>query len=68
MSDGFPMAFVQAYWSVLKGDIFLIGVLKEDIIAVFRSFHVEVTFEKSLNVTFLALIPKKVDVVDVKDF
>ena len=36
--------------------------------AVFRSFHVKGQFEKSLNATFLIHIPKKVDVVDVKDF
>ena len=36
--------------------------------AVFQNFHTLVVFEKSLNASFLALIPKKVDVVEIKDF
>ena len=36
--------------------------------AAFHNFHTQVVFEKSLNASFLALIPKKVDVVEVKDF
>ena len=36
--------------------------------AVFNHFHVSGQFEKSLNATFIALIPKKAVVVDVKDF
>jgi hypothetical protein len=44
-SDGFPMAFFQICWSVLK----------EDIMAVFRSFHVEGQFEKSLKQRFWPL-------------
>ena len=35
---------------------------------VFHSFHAHAMFEKSFNATFFALIPKKIDVVDVKDF
>ena len=35
---------------------------------VFHNFHAHAVFEKSLNATFLALIPKKNDAVDVKDF
>ena len=35
---------------------------------VFHNFHAHVVFEKSLNATFLVLIPKKNDDVDVKDF
>ena len=56
--DGFLMAFFQACW----------GTLKSDIVAVFNHFHVTGQFEKSLNATFIALIPKKAAVVDVKDF
>ena len=56
--DGFPMAFFQACW----------GILKPEIMAVFNHFHVSGQFEKSLNATFIALIPKKADVVDVKNF
>ena len=36
--------------------------------AVFHNFHSQAVFEKSLNASFLALIPKKVDAVKVKDF
>ena len=35
---------------------------------VFQNFHTQVVFEKSLNASFLALIPKKVDVEEVKNF
>ena len=35
---------------------------------VFHNFHTQAVFEKSLNVLFLALIPKKVDAVEVNDF
>ena len=35
---------------------------------VFHHFHVVGQFEKSLNATFIALIPKKADTVEVKDF
>ena len=36
--------------------------------AMFQNFHTLVVFEMSLNVSFLALIPKKVDAVEIKDF
>ena len=42
--------------------------MKSDIMNVFHSFNALVVVEKSLNATFLALIPKKSDAVDVKDF
>jgi hypothetical protein len=35
---------------------------------VFKEFHSRGKFEKSSNVTFISLIPKKADVVDIKDF
>ena len=34
----------------------------------FQNFHTQAVFEKSLNASFLALIPKKVDAMEVKDF
>ena len=52
------MAFFQSCW----------GVLKIEIMVVFHNFHAQAVFEKSLNVSLLALIPKKVDTVEVKDF
>jgi hypothetical protein len=56
--DGFSMAFFQQCW----------GVLKKDIMAFFSEFHNSRQFERSLNATFISLIPKKADVVEVKDF
>ena len=56
--DGFTMAFFQSCWSTVKIDI----------MNVFHVFHAHAVFEKSLNATFLALIPKKFDAVDVQDF
>ncbi len=46
--DGFSLGFVKSFWEVLK----------EDIMAVFREFYRKWSFEKSLNATFIALIPK----------
>ena len=56
--DGFLMAFFQSCW----------GILKSDIMVVFHHFHVTGQFEKSLNATFITLIPKKAAVVEIKDF
>jgi hypothetical protein len=56
--DGFTMAFFQKCW----------GILKQDIMVVFSEFHNSRQFEKSFNATFVSLIPKKANVVDVKDF
>lgn len=36
--------------------------------AVFADFHSRGKFEKSFNATFVSLIPKKNDVLDVRDF
>ena len=52
------MAFFQAYWCFLKAEI----------MAVFQNFHTQAVFEKSLNASFLALIPKMVDAMEIKDF
>ena len=56
--DGFSIAFSQSCWSILKSDI----------MDVLHSFHEQAVFERSLNVSFLALIPKKSDAMEVKDF
>ena len=56
--NGFSMTFFQSYWSVLK----------KEIMEVIQNFHTQAIFEISLNIAFLALIPKKVDVVEIKDF
>ena len=46
----------------------LVGVLKKEIMEVFQNFHTKVVFEKSLNTAFLALIPKKANAMEIKDF
>ena len=56
--DGFTITFFQKCW----------GVLEEDVMAFFADFHSQCIFEKSLNATFLYLIPKKIKVVNIKDF
>jgi hypothetical protein len=56
--DGFTMAFFQKCWEILKTDI----------IAVLKEFQTSGKFEKSLNATFVSLIPKKAGAVDIKDF
>ena len=56
--DGFSMGFFQKCWVVLK----------DDILAVFKGFHTYGKFEKSLNATFISLIPKKAGAVEIKDF
>lgn len=55
--NGYTMAFFHTCWDVLK----------EDIMTVFHEFYREWRFEKSLNATFIALIPKKSNVKEVKD-
>jgi hypothetical protein len=38
------------------------------ILCVFHNFHEHGLFEKSLNATFIALIPKKIGQLEVRDF
>ena len=56
--DGFTIAFFQKCWCVIE----------EDVMAFFADFHSQCIFEKSLNATFLCLIPKKINAVNIKDF
>uniref|UniRef100_A0A2N9EXD0 Reverse transcriptase domain-containing protein n=1 Tax=Fagus sylvatica TaxID=28930 RepID=A0A2N9EXD0_FAGSY len=56
--DGFTMAFYQACW----------GVVKTDVMRVMHYFHQYGTFAKSLNATFVVLIPKKAGAIQMKDF
>ena len=42
--------------------------LKVDTLNVFLEFHARRKFEKCFNATFIALIPMKSRVVDIKDF
>jgi hypothetical protein len=56
--DGFSLAFFQVCW----------GVLKEDIMAVFADFHSRGKFKKSINSTFISLIPKVSGSFELKDY
>ncbi|KAJ9691054.1 hypothetical protein PVL29_013294 [Vitis rotundifolia] len=56
--DGFTMAFWLFCWDVLKTEI----------MGFFKEFHERGRFVKSLNVTFLVLVPKKGGAEDLKDF
>uniref|UniRef100_A0A2N9GXK7 Reverse transcriptase domain-containing protein n=1 Tax=Fagus sylvatica TaxID=28930 RepID=A0A2N9GXK7_FAGSY len=56
--DGFSMGFFQSCWDILHTDV----------MAVLHYFHGLSSFEKSLNATFVSLIPKKSAALEVKDF
>ena len=56
--DGFSLAFFQNCWSVVHNDI----------LAVCQEFHEHCQFERSLNTTFVSLIPKKHGADELKDF
>jgi hypothetical protein len=43
-------------------------VINTDIIGMFDDFHASCKFTRSLNATFIALIPKKSEAIDLKDF
>ena len=53
--DGFSMTFFYHCWRVVD----------RDVLAVFEEFYQHSKFEKSLNATFIALIPKKNDASDI---
>jgi hypothetical protein len=56
--DRFSMAFFQECWGVIKGDFMV----------VFVEFHDRGEFVKSINSTFIALIPKVHGSKEIKDF
>ena len=56
--DGFSMAFFHHCWSVVE----------KDVLVAFEEFYQHCKFEKSLNATFIALIPKKNDASNIRDF
>ena len=56
--DGFSLAFYHHCWEVVE----------RDVLAVFEEFYQHNKFEKSLNATFLALVPKKNDASNIRDF
>ena len=56
--DGFTVAFWQNAWEFTK----------EEIMEMFKEFHEHNSFVRSLNNTFLVLIPKKSGAEDLGDF
>ena len=56
--DGFTLAFFQQCWEVVKVEV--LNTIQE--------FYEHEEFERSLNSTFVVLIPKKVGASDVRDF
>lgn len=56
--DSFTMVFSIKCWEVVKPDV----------IAAIRNFQNQGYFDKSLNATFKALIPKKMGASELKDF
>ena len=56
--NGFSMAFFKGFWATVK----------EDLMAAFHEFHAKGSFTRSINATFLVLIPKKLGAVECKDF
>uniref|UniRef100_A0A2N9GD74 Reverse transcriptase domain-containing protein n=1 Tax=Fagus sylvatica TaxID=28930 RepID=A0A2N9GD74_FAGSY len=56
--DGYTIAFYKHCWDIVKLDV--LNSLQE--------FHEHECLKRSLNATFVVLIPKKPGVLDVKDF
>ena len=56
--NGFTMTFYYHCWRVVE----------KDVLAVLDEFFQYCKFEKSLNATFIALIPKKNDASNISDF
>ena len=56
--DGFTVAFWQSCWDFVK----------EEVVELFKEFYDQKSFAKSLNTTFLVLIPKKGGAKDLVDF
>ena len=55
--DGFPLAFWSFNWDFVKAEV----------MGFFKEFHEQGKFVRSINATFLVLIPKKQNVEDLKD-
>jgi hypothetical protein len=56
--DGFPLAFFQDCWDVIKSDM----------MGLFTDFHAHNKFVKSLNASFIVLIPKSPGATNLANF
>ena len=52
------MAFLQANWDLVRGDV----------LSMFSEFYTNGKFVASLNATFIRLIPKRADAQNIKDY
>lgn len=56
--DGYPMAFIHRFWSMLKGDI----------LEFMGEFHARGKLSKGIGASFITLIPKKEWEIGIKGF
>jgi len=56
--DGISMAFLQSNWNTVRIDV----------MGMFYEFFSSGKFVRSLNATFIGLIPKKVNAENIRDF
>lgn len=56
--DGFNFKFLQTFWDLIKGNV----------TEIFNDFHSHNTFVRSLNFTFLVMIPKRDNPKSINDF
>ena len=56
--DGFPLAFCHFNWDFVR----------KEVMGFFKESHDNDKFVRSLNSTFLVLIPKKQNGEDIRDF
>ena len=56
--DCFTMVFFHKCWCVVE----------KDVMDFFDYFHWQIVFERSMNTSFLTLIPKKCNAINIKDF
>lgn len=56
--DGFPMGFLQDFWPVIK----------KNVMKLFEDFHRTGKFLKSINSTFIVIIPKVSGAIRIKEF
>lgn len=56
--DGYPMAFIHRFWSMLKNDI----------LEFMGEFHAKGKLSKGIGASFITLIPKEEWEIGIKDF
>lgn len=55
--DGFTLAFLQQYWNIVKSEL----------LQTIAEFQETTTFKKSLNASFVSIVPKKEGMTSIKD-